>query len=559
MKKLFLILVFVLGLISSGWAVTYNIGPGETYETFTALVASENLQPNDIVYGGDNSFSDKWIPDGDGTLGNTIIMQDATIDVGLAETTNLFLYGKDYNIIDNIDFYNGSAQGVFIDAAAVGSILRNFTITYNQGARTYYGLLIDDNTEFLIEDGTIELSSEATYGIGLQDGASGTVQRVVINNSTNTSIIDPTTLEMVYIDVTVNDSGGVGYSSSAAHTLTMTRFKVDGATAGIIIDSNTSTVIGTNITVTDCSLDAFVFRNAATVDAASAITGLIAHGNEKDGIAVTTASPPIYDFQVYQNDTDGIEVQTGSTESHFERGVAYGNGDTGDSNSGDGITAHGTAADAILRWFLAYDNKKAAVAWDSTGAGHETTHLTTYNNQTEYTQNAEWCSLDSPSSPHILRNSAIVNLNSAVLCRLTLASDVTPSYNAYISNIDPTGAPFIIAGVNRTWAQWVTDTSDSNSMYIWQDGSDYKVYYSSAPTTLAATLTYCPVAPSGRLVNASDNPLINAANRITAVNDADQTDVKGKKMYGKPDIGAIEVVPSDGRKSLGSSCVDVGF
>ena len=59
---------------------TYNIGPGETYTTFTLLIATETLDDDDIVDGGGNTFREVWGPDGAGTSGHPIILRNATIN-----------------------------------------------------------------------------------------------------------------------------------------------------------------------------------------------------------------------------------------------------------------------------------------------------------------------------------------------------------------------------------------------------------------------------------------------------------------------------------------------
>ena len=58
----------------------YNIGPGQTYETFTTLITAITLAPGDIVDGGGNTFNETWIPNASGNLGNYITLRNAIID-----------------------------------------------------------------------------------------------------------------------------------------------------------------------------------------------------------------------------------------------------------------------------------------------------------------------------------------------------------------------------------------------------------------------------------------------------------------------------------------------
>ncbi|MCP4366790.1 MAG: hypothetical protein GY797_01560 [Deltaproteobacteria bacterium] len=80
MKKILLILIAVFFLVPQVWAATYNIGPGQTYETFAALLVGETITDNDIVDGGGNTFREEWnLPTNTGSSGNPVILQNATI------------------------------------------------------------------------------------------------------------------------------------------------------------------------------------------------------------------------------------------------------------------------------------------------------------------------------------------------------------------------------------------------------------------------------------------------------------------------------------------------
>lgn len=89
MKRILFTTIIFLLVTQPAWATTYNIGPGQTYETFTALVATETLAAGDIVDGGGNEFWETWTPDGSGVTGNVITLQNATIHGGSAIKYNL--------------------------------------------------------------------------------------------------------------------------------------------------------------------------------------------------------------------------------------------------------------------------------------------------------------------------------------------------------------------------------------------------------------------------------------------------------------------------------------
>jgi len=120
------ILVFIsLILPTLCFGTTYNIGPGETYTTFTLLVASETLSPNDIVDGGDNTFTETWTLTDSGTDGNFITLQNATID-GESTRTNA-IYGSNISFIkvQNITFVDTTAAAINIDNGGGGWEIKN--------------------------------------------------------------------------------------------------------------------------------------------------------------------------------------------------------------------------------------------------------------------------------------------------------------------------------------------------------------------------------------------------------------------------------------------------
>jgi hypothetical protein len=78
MKRL-LIIVAILFWAGVSWGATYNIGPGQTYTTFAALVAGETLAAGDIVDGGGNTFTEVWTIPTSGSIGNPITFRNATV------------------------------------------------------------------------------------------------------------------------------------------------------------------------------------------------------------------------------------------------------------------------------------------------------------------------------------------------------------------------------------------------------------------------------------------------------------------------------------------------
>jgi hypothetical protein len=121
MKK-FLVALMILFWAGVSWGATYNIGPGQTYTTFAALVAGETLAAGDIVDGGGNTFTEVWTIPTSGSIGNPITFRNATVweifgnsqdyitVQGLVVTGNIHASGDNW-VIDRV-VCDGDAQTI---------------------------------------------------------------------------------------------------------------------------------------------------------------------------------------------------------------------------------------------------------------------------------------------------------------------------------------------------------------------------------------------------------------------------------------------------------------
>ena len=522
----------------------YQIGADQEYQTFAALVAAIDLAEGDVVTGGDEDFDGIWTPNGSGASGNPITISNADIDVGTSIQRCVFLYAQSYITVDTVKMSNGTQHAIFLDAGGVGNIVQNFECEKTGDASSWAGMIIDDNTDFKILNGTINANNLGAYGIRLQAGASGLIKSVTINNPTSIGVDDPTVDMMQYDNVRVLSSGSNGFVFAGNKTLILKHVGTDGSAAGgVVIDSNNGLIVGQQLNVKNCTFDAFVVRDATTVHANSRIVGIEASYNTADGIGVNGAALPIYDFNCHNNGSDGIEIQSGTTQCRFERGESSYNGSTGSETYGDGITAHGTSANGKCYFALFRRNLKAAVAWDSTGNGHETYHCTSWANQTYFTNNADWCSLENPATPHKNKMCIIGNLTGALLCKILSATDVESDYNVYISNLNPLiGAPFMINWVDKTWTEWLSETSgDTHSIYVHKVSDDrWDVY--DATSTVIDVLDYCPILDSGLPDKRPDNPIFGLNLSIAGVNDNYQMDKRKIRMRSLPIPGCFQDV-----------------
>jgi hypothetical protein len=109
-------------------AQTWNIGPTQTYTSFTALTAAQTLLPGDIVDGGGNLFRETWTIPSSGTVGVPITFQNATVSAANVITgwTNYSgnVWQATGSVQPSVVAYNGTIGAVQTSAAnctAVGN------------------------------------------------------------------------------------------------------------------------------------------------------------------------------------------------------------------------------------------------------------------------------------------------------------------------------------------------------------------------------------------------------------------------------------------------------
>lgn len=491
-----LILFFIVLL---AWAATtYNIGPGQTYETFTALEAAVVLAGDDVVDGGDNTFlEDKWAPATSGTDGHPITLQNATIDGNGVLDRALYPYLSNYIICKNMTLKNATGNELYAGKAVT---LENITGISSVATKTFE---------------LVAIASGDTYITGCSAyGAS--ISGLQIRNSTGGNF---------EIDDFTGTNENIGY--------------------GIYLKDNT---------FTSASLTSSLLQNNGTglliKDTAGVIVDSIRSvDNNGYGVSIggTSTGVEITDSIVSNNGNDGIDFQSAASGGLVARNICDYNGQVDSTAHGDGITFHDDNTAMTVLYNKMTENGNAGIAFIGTSSG------VIYNNTLINNGDQDSVYMGVRAEMYLtatgvltVKNNVIMNLESYPLIWASSVIGHVFDYNAYISD---SATPFYQSNTtsNISFADWVAAVgNETHSIFIHKDGSDYKVYYGSDPTTLAATLNYCPVTTSGKLVNRSDNPLIDAGVRITGVNDGIQTDLAGNKMYGLPDIGCYEVVPRSG-------------
>lgn len=125
---------------------TYNIGPGETYETYTAFHAAITPSPGDIISGGENVFSEHIVITGTGTLLNPIIYQDATWEGEDSLLGNHVIVAKPYNDLRRIKFVDNfidSHNNITISYSLLTGFTQGNVIRHESGILKLYDTTID--------------------------------------------------------------------------------------------------------------------------------------------------------------------------------------------------------------------------------------------------------------------------------------------------------------------------------------------------------------------------------------------------------------------------------
>ena len=115
MKKL--IFLIVLLMAAPCWSATYDIGPGETYETFAAFHAAITPSPGDIVDGGGNTFIERVEPNGSGNSTAKVTYRNAVIDGNDTLERGISASSIDYIIFDDIEIKDVTDIGIYSNTA----------------------------------------------------------------------------------------------------------------------------------------------------------------------------------------------------------------------------------------------------------------------------------------------------------------------------------------------------------------------------------------------------------------------------------------------------------
>ncbi len=552
MKKLLLIILALVLLGGPAWGATYNIGPGQTYETFTLLVATETLAGDDIVNGtlaGSTPFAEDWVVDGSGTSGHPITLQNAIIDSGGTENYGINLGNRDWILIDNLDISDFNARGVNVELSD-NSIVQNSTITGQ------YGIYLKDSDNFTATD---VISKNGSRGYSLNSTTKINSNIVITNsvisgmtmygiraNGNVTYYTDGLTITYPTISTTVNPiqlnyvqnttiTGGTITGGQTISFFNCTTATITGVTSNETTDSGFSAYDSTGLNFTDNIVNNTTGNGIKFDDCSSvAVTGGIIDGGTKDGLFLTGSS-------------------TGVDNSTFQKMIIRNVWPASGTSYGDAITSHVHCSGNNFLFNFTTNNRNTSHAHTGDAAGF-IYHNTSYNDGDLALASGRASFSLTSTGAMVVKNNLIFNNESYPIAATITGNNVTADYNGYISNL---ASPFMIDTVGgKTFTEWIAAVGgETHSYFIYINGSNYEVYKGDAPATKIATLTYCPVNSQGKLVNKSDNPLLNTGTWITGINDGGEADLWGKYLYRLPNIGADQGAgtPTVGQRQINTT------
>jgi len=510
---------------------TYIIGPGQTYETFTALEAAVVLAGDDIVDGGLNSYTDTWTPASSGTSGHLIELKNATI----VADGDRCIYSLNRSFLNVHDIIGSSA-------AVVVFYFRGAT-SYTASDLTAYGtqgMYLRDIDNFTLDGYTVSAGVD-----GLYNQETTTISSDM--SLSNVTMFDLSGYGMFFSGVVGGYADGLTLSAISfnnvvnplyfTYTRDITGSNISTTNGGAIQLTNVTTGVFTNVSNSNCAGVGFA------VDSSSGITVNTLN-------LATTVSNAVYLLDSTNVTINGGTVVAAGTDAVHLSGTTSGciltklivkNSRATDSAHADAFTSHVGCSDNTFKFNLTYNNRNTSHAHtgDAAGAIYHNTSI----NDGDIAINTRAAFSVTSTGVMVCRNNLTYNNESYPIAATITGNAVDADYNAYISNL---AAPFMFdTAAGKTFTEWISYVGgETNSWFIHEIGDGtWKWYKGGDPTTLVQTTTYCPVTAAGKLVDKTDNLLIDGGVRVAGVNDGTETDLAGHKMYGLPPIGVYEVVP----------------
>jgi parallel beta-helix repeat protein len=184
MKKIVILLFFFF--THPVFAATYNIGPGETYETYATFIEAVSPVAGDIIDGGGHTFLEKWTVALTGESGNYITLQNAIVDCENIRDKAIEISATNYLTLKNIETKNCTSTGIsgyydyFTGDGIDGIVFDNIYSHNNLGG----GLGMGNHFNHRKISGVIIRNSRFDYNGGGGLSVTGHVDGVDISNTT---------------------------------------------------------------------------------------------------------------------------------------------------------------------------------------------------------------------------------------------------------------------------------------------------------------------------------------------------------------------------------------
>jgi hypothetical protein len=551
----------------------YNIGPGETYETFTALEAAVVLVGDDIVDGipsGIIPFLETWTLATSGTLDHLITLQNAIIDGEDTRSYCIDISNKEFLTLDSLNVRDATSRNIWGEGSSsnAGILLRDIISTGGVDGiwiRSKVGLTFDTVSVSDCSDQAIQITKNGAHPLSdiilskiTIDGCTGALQIVSAENI-NISSVDISNatsygLQLRLVSGTVvvdgitssadgiSDSGAIGFWEITSGTFTLSNIT---STASLKAGVRFRNITGAIVNAFNFNVSGSEEQGIWCTDATVSISDSEVSNNDFTGFVIdgTLGTTTLNDSTSNNNTHDGVSVNGGATVI-LNRHISDFNGSIPAVNTGDAYTAHDTA-NFNTNFCLGIGNTNTGIAHIDTPTTNQY-HMTLMDNFSVGATRAEFW-LDTTGGVQTLKNSILKNIgNSYPLITLfdgAVSYPVT-DYNAYISDsLTPFYDGHQAGGSEElTFSQWITASSqDVNSYFIHKNGVVYDWYKGDDPGTIIQTTVYNPVNIDGTLVNNTSNLLIDGGLFIVGVNDGNELDVFNYPVFGRaPNIGASQ-------------------
>jgi len=502
---------------------TYLIGPGQTYETFTALEAAVVLAPDDIVDGGGNTFKEIWKPATSGTDGHPIILQNAYITGADAITTWVKTSGQT-NVYESIFTINANIEVMIweddcrltkqVSIAAVNSTPGSF---YNNVGLVY--VHANDSSSLLVNNKNYE-GSARTICLDIE-----TNYITATNVNATKAAGDDTTLGAVKLT-----GSNVVYKDSASHNN-----RRHSLSFYVGCDNAVCTNLDLYDTYGSFAFSAFgegtddnLLQSSRIHDSFALV---VVHGTLA-GDSQKPERTTIKNCLLYNATTINYSIQVYSAvDTLFQNNHIYG------THAGYMVMAN----NGYISGLQFYGN-----IFDITSTPNyecmfinAVSDIKIYHNYFFGDNNKPAIRAYGGAFNITIKNNILDGVDEAFRFAAGSTTNVIIDYNS-VSNVGTRyGRWADVAQIDL--ASWVTASNQEiNSIFIHKNGAQYDVYLGSAPSTIDHTLSYCPVRSDGRLVKRADNPLLNSGVVIAGVNDGGELDIWGNATGETPNIGAYQ-------------------